>query len=220
MLRTARLGAFGPVASASGAVKDTPDVRPERRQISLDHHPYRVEIDAEVAVNESIAGPGGKAPDCRDGLQDMREIEIVARAHSGRASARIRSFRRGCSSASVHKSILIPSASSISICKPAMSSSDEPGRRFTRRSRSLSSRSARRAAEPKMRRFLAPPRWRGSGRDAGLGVQRDAWRAFSQESRAKRIAGRAIPGGRVMSGRARLSQLLRRVGRRMSGEGL
>lgn len=71
-----------------------------------------------VVRKKHVATAGGKAFGCRDYLQDVREVMLVARAHSGRASARIRSFMRGCSSASVRRPTLMPSASSMSVCNP------------------------------------------------------------------------------------------------------
>lgn len=171
--------------------------------LAFDHRPYRIEIDAKVTADESVAGTryllpwhtrltlkqiaaqvlhglaqdldlpdhralhhgvgnenpssaSGKTFDRRDGLQHLRQVEFISAIHKGRASARMRSFKRGCSSASVHKSTFTPSASSISSCNAAISSSEEPGRTFTRRSRSLSSRSAHRATDPNTRTLLAP----------------------------------------------------------------
>ena len=61
----------------------------------------------------------------------------ASRGFTACAPAKVCSFRRGCNYASVHRPTLMPSAASLSICTPAMSSDNEPAPALTSRSRSL-----------------------------------------------------------------------------------
>ncbi len=59
---TPRQRAFGCVRPGSGPAENAAYVFPEGRQVPLDHHPYRVEIDPEIAVNEPVASAGYLLP--------------------------------------------------------------------------------------------------------------------------------------------------------------
>lgn len=110
-----------------------------------------------LAVCHEAAAPARReAVDLVDRVQHMLQEQPVALVHSGRASARMRFFKSGCSSDSVQRSTFTPNASSISNFKPTMRSSEVPAGRSTSRSRSLPSLSIPLATEPKTRTLRAP----------------------------------------------------------------
>src|ERR1035437_8135185 len=112
------------------------------------HHPHL----HERAGVESAFPLGLFCLDLGDGVEDILEA-VPAVPHSGTASRRTRSRRRGLRPSSVTRSTRQPSRSCKSSSSPPRSNSEQPGRGDTSRSTSLSWVLSSRATEPKTRTF-------------------------------------------------------------------